>query len=539
MLHYFHNDISHIEPPKQFTWPFHYSPHALCQEAAREVMEHVATRHDWHDELRQGKMFGVLVVRDKEHRLGFLAAFSGNIAGKNTHPYFTPPVYDMLQPDDFFRREEAEISDINRKIIELECADELIAAHAELKRCEEEASQELLHLKNYFAQRKAERDILRRNNMANNADLIRQSQHDNAEFHRLKIELKRHIEQARNTVEGLQNEINRLKSERHQRSAKLQQQIFGKFRLLNALGQERDLCDIFASTPQHTPPAGAGECAAPKLLQYAYLNSLHPIAMAEFWWGNSPRGEIRRHGEFYPSCNSKCKPILMHMMQGLDVEENPLLHIAPPEPEIIWEDDHIVAINKPSGMLSVVGKSGVRSAEEWTREHYPTASGPMIVHRLDQSTSGVLIIAKDKVTHELLQQQFIHRNIKKSYVALLDGIVKPDKGQIDLPIKLDYENRPRQMVAPDGKRAITDFQVISRKDGYTRIRFIPITGRTHQLRVHAAHPNGLGTPIVGDDIYGRGLSDKAHHRLHLHAESIEFTHPHNGKLIRIECKADF
>ena len=539
MLHCFRKNIDHIEPPKQFTWPFHYTPHKLCRMAADEVMEHIASHTEWHEELQQGQMFGVLVVRNTIGQLGFLAAFSGNLAGTNSHEYFVPPLYDMLQPGDFFRREEATISEINRTITELENSAEYKSATDELALRTEQATKVLAHLKATLAERKAKRDAMRQDASCDHAELIRQSQHDNAELQRKKRELKQQIEQVRLAFEQLKAQIEHLKAERHRRSAELQQQIFSKFRMLNALGQERDLCDIFANTPQHTPPAGAGECAAPKLLQYAYKSGLQPVAMAEFWWGESPRGEIRRHGEFYPSCNSKCKPILMHMMQGLDVEPNPLMKIIPPAPKIIWEDDYIVAINKPSGMLSVVGKSGVYSAEEWAAEHYPTASGPMIVHRLDQATSGVLIIAKDKNTHEALQHQFIGRNVKKSYVALLDGLLCAEQGVIDLAIKLDYDNRPRQMVAPDGKRAITEYKVIERTDTHTRIRFSPITGRTHQLRVHAAHPQGLGTPIVGDDIYGKGMSGNDNSRLCLHAESIEFLHPHSNEWIKIECKADF
>ena len=253
--------------------------------------------------------------------------------------------------------------------------------------------------------------------------------------------------------------------------------------------------------------------------------------MAEFWWGNSPRGEVRQHGLFYPACNGKCKPILEHMLKGLDVEPNPLLEIVAPEPKIVWEDEDIIAIDKPSGMLSVRGKSGVRSAEEWAEERYSEA---MIVHRLDQSTSGILIIAKSKAVHEALQKQFIARSVKKSYVAILEGIVEAKSGEISLPLKLDYDNRPRQMVAADGRSALTHFEVEGYAAGRTRIRLYPITGRTHQLRVHAAHAEGLGTPIVGDDIYGK--SDK---RLMLHAETLEFTHPTTGEILRLESKAEF
>jgi tRNA pseudouridine32 synthase/23S rRNA pseudouridine746 synthase len=257
--------------------------------------------------------------------------------------------------------------------------------------------------------------------------------------------------------------------------------------------------------------------------------------MAEFWWGASPRGEVRRHGNFYPSCNSKCKPILLYMMQGLEVDENPLEKIIPSNPTILWEDESMVVINKPEGMLSVEGKSGVRSAEQWAKERYPMATGPMIVHRLDQSTSGILLIAKDKEAHKALQEQFISHTIKKEYTALLEGRINSHAGRISLPLKLDYEHRPRQMVAQDGRSAVTEYEVLSISDNRTLIRFRPLTGRTHQLRVHSAHDKGLGCPIVGDDIYGYGGRE----RLHLHASRIEFRHPLTQEPITILCEAPF
>ena len=256
--------------------------------------------------------------------------------------------------------------------------------------------------------------------------------------------------------------------------------------------------------------------------------------MAEFWWGESPKGEVRRHGNYYPACNGKCKPILLHMLEGLEVEPNPLLGIEPPEPRIVWEDADMVAIDKPSGMLSVEGRSGVRSAEEWARERYPDIAGPVTVHRLDQATSGLLLLAKNKEAHKALQAQFIRHSIKKSYIALLDGHVEQPSGEISLPLKLDYDHRPRQMVAPDGRSAVTRYEVVGYEGAKTRVRFYPLTGRTHQLRVHAAHIGGLNAPIVGDDIYGAGGA-----RLCLHAESIEFDHPADGRRICLRSPAEF
>ena len=538
MLHRFKKPIAEIPLPEKFTWPFHYKPHELSCLAATQVQEYIAGRKDWAEELSKGKMFGVMVVRCKDGEIGFLAAFSGNLAGSNCHEYFVPPIYDMLQPDDFFKREEHEISEINRKIDSLESAEEYRSAKSELSRAQESAKEEIAELKRLMQSRKEARQKARSEG-ANESQLILQSQHNNAEMQRAKRRHKELIGLAMERVDSLSGEIEALKSERKRRSAKLQMDLFREFRLLNAEGQVRDLCEIFAPTAQATPPAGAGECAAPKMLQYAYLNCLQPLAMAEFWWGESPKGEIRERGNYYPACNSKCKPILTFMMEGLEVEPNPLTQIEVAEPEIIWEDEHLVAINKPSGMLSVRGKSGVLSAEEWAEKRYGVkfSNGerePMIVHRLDQSTSGILVIAKSKQAHQNLQQQFISRSVKKCYVALLDGVVEQAEGVIDLPMKLDYDNRPRQMVAPDGKQAITHFKVIATENHRTRVRFYPITGRTHQLRVHSAHKQGLGIPIVGDDIYG--VADE---RLFLHAEELEFTHPTSGERIKLNCRAEF
>ena len=540
MFHRFSSDISAIALPEQFTWPFHYSPHPLCRVAADEVKAYLRSRSEWAAEVAAGKMFGVLVVQGCTGEIGFLAAFSGNLAGRNDHEYFVPAVYDMLQPDDFFRREEAEISAINRSVAELEQSSEYCKAKQNVQSCRLQADVEIRELKQTLALRKVERAQRRATGEAE-AQLILESQRDNADLQRLKRHHRDAIAEAENHLATFDAQLASLREERSRRSADLQMALFGEFRMLNARGEVRDLCELFAPTAQCIPPAGAGECAAPKMLQYAYLNGFKPLAMAEFWQGASPRGEVRHDGHFYPSCNSKCKPILMHMMQGLDVEPNPLAEIAPPEPEVLLEDEEIVVINKPCGMLSVDGKSGVRSAQTWARERYGEKDFPMIVHRLDQSTSGILILAKSKQAHYALQSQFIHRTVEKRYVALLDGEVEQRSGRIDLPMHLDYDNRPRQMISTDGKQAITEYEVVGVEDGRTRILFRPITGRTHQLRLHAAHHDGLNAPIVGDDIYGRGLEADCTdgHRLCLHAYSLEFDHPTTGERIVVECKADF
>lgn len=540
MLHRFSRDISNIAQPEAFTWPFHYVPHQLSVIAAEEVKQFLATRSVWGEEIARGKMFGVLVVEDSEGKLGYLAAFSGNLAGSNNHEYFVPPIYDMLQPGDFFRRGEAEITAINNNISRIEQSVEYISAKQDLEAATADAERQLAELKSVLTERKTMRDI-RRNEGEDNDMLILESQRDNADLQRLKRKLKEYVAACAERCNVFVAELTKLKDERQRRSYLLQMQLFEQFRILNGRGQIKTLVELFAPTAQGVPPAGAGECAAPKLLQYAFLKGYKPIAMAEFWQGASPRGEVRHHDAFYPACNGKCKPILSFMLDGLNVEQNPLCNIVPSEPHILWEDRWLVAIDKPCGMLSVEGKSGVRSVQDWFSERYPDLLGPNIIHRLDQSTSGILILAKDKATHKAMQEQFVKRTVKKRYTALLRGVVVDDCGTIDLPMRLDYDNRPRQMVAADGKRAVTEYRVLSRDGARTRVEFYPITGRTHQLRLHSAHRLGLNAPIVGDEIYGVvGAGDtSAVSRLCLHASYLAFTHPHTGEEITISSPAEF
>ena len=497
-LHTFSN-FEQISLPERFTYPFHYTPHPLCVQAAEEVQAYLHGRTDWHDELQQGKMFGVLIVRTPEGKIGYLAAFSGNLAGSNHHDYFVPPVYDLLNPDGYFKQEEARISELST-VIQSE-AKNLGNTHVDAT------------------------EILR-------SDAPLDDNDDNTN-------------------------IERLKEERKQRSIALQQWIFRQFRLRNARGEEKDIEQIFEETARRNPPAGTGECAAPKLLQHAYLQGYHPLAMAEFWWGNSPKGELRHHGHYYPSCRHKCEPILGFMLQGLEVEPNPLLTSLtdPTLLETVYEDEYLLVVNKPAGMLSVPGKTGQASVLTILQERYPDATGPILVHRLDMATSGLLLAAKDKDTHALLQKQFEGRTVKKRYIALLDGIPqgKDPKGFIRLPMRPDYDNRPLQMVDFEyGKPAVTRYVILNEvkdlksaseciqilraalNDNYTRIAYYPETGRTHQLRVHSAHPDGMDCPIVGDPLYGQAAD-----RLYLHAEALEFRHPITNKTMKIKKEAPF
>ncbi|NVK91882.1 RNA pseudouridine synthase [Bacteroides sp. L10-4] len=542
MLHRFTTSITDIPLPERFTYPFCYTPHPLCILAAKEVQSYLTRQTAWKDELRQGKMFGVLIVQTEHGETGYLAAFSGILAGKNLHPFFVPPVYDLLQPQGFFKIEEENISSINRNIRQLENDKAYAALSAELARTIQSAEDILATAKAQLKEAKTAREQRRKEkelNAQEEAELIRESQFQKAEYKRLERSWKARITTLQTQTEDWERRISALKSERKTRSAALQQKLFEQFGMLNYRGEVKNLCEIFGQTVHKTPPAGAGECAAPKLLQQAYLHGWKPIAMAEFWWGDSPKTEIRHHGHYYPACKGKCEPILQHMLQGLQVEENPMLkrmQVPSKNLEIVYEDSWLSVINKPAGMLSVPGKEDAVSVYSLMRGQYPEADGPLTVHRLDMATSGLMLIAKTKRVHQNLQAQFKNRLVRKRYVALLEGVVPKDKGTVDLPLCLNPLDRPRQMVHTEhGKPAITDYQVLERLDGKrTRIAFYPRTGRTHQLRIHAAHPLGLHCPIIGDELYGKKAK-----RLYLHAEYLEFTHPITGETLRITKEAEF
>jgi tRNA pseudouridine32 synthase/23S rRNA pseudouridine746 synthase len=368
-------------------------------------------------------------------------------------------------------------------------------------------------------------------------EMVVESLKDQYYYRQLDNYWKQRLQHTQDKIDVFAHEIAALKEERKVKSSALQQAIFDEYYFLNQQGDKKSLGAIFQHTEELKPPAGAGECAAPKLLQYAFLHQLKPITMAEFWWGRSPKAEVRKHGQFYPACRGKCEPILSHMLEGIEMDDNPMMSNSAIGRliETVYEDDALVVINKPAELLSVPGKNVEDSVYYRMKQRFPDASGPLIVHRLDMSTSGLMLIAKTKEVHKILQSQFINRRIKKRYVALLDGIIEAESGTIDLPIRVDLDDRPRQLVCYEyGKNAQTEWQVMERIGQKTKVYFHPITGRTHQLRLHAAHPMGLNTPIVGDDLYGNKAS-----RLHLHAEMIEFIHPESKEWMVVQVDAAF
>ena len=533
--------------PKNFTFPFYYQPHPLSLLAAKELQHHLETQTDWqHDFNKIGKMFGVLLVQNKQGELGYLAGFSGKIANTNHLPNFVPPVFDMLAEDSFFIQGQVKLNQLTVQIKLLENKPELVQLQQNLAEQISQSQQQISTHRQMMIEgrrtrkinrNKAEQSLVQDDFLQVKQQLGKESVQQKQQLRYLNNHWKQKIQHAEQKLTLLSGEITKLKEQRKNISVKLQQTLFEHYRFLNIQGEEKDLYDIFKDTDQKTPPAGAGECAAPKLLNYAFQNQLKPIAMAEFWWGKSPKSAIRQHQNFYPACRGKCKPILEHMLTGIELDENPLLN-NPAEGktlETIYEDDVMLLINKPAEFLSVPGKNIEDSVYLRIKQAYPEATGPLIVHRLDMSTSGLMVIALNKEVHKILQKQFIQRTVKKRYIALLDGIVKEDKGTIDLPLRVDLDDRPRQLVCYEhGKSAKTNWQVIVRKNNRTKVYFQPITGRTHQLRVHAAHILGLNMPIVGDDLYGRTAQ-----RLHLHAETLELHHPINHELMTFQIDADF
>lgn len=570
------------EYPMRMNNPFDYEPHPLCIKACRELQAYLAKREDWQEEISRGKMFGVLIVERNEPgqdtpQLGYLAAYSGQIGGRSDWEDFVPAVFDYLQPDGYFKTHEAEISRINQSISHLEKDERMKEARTLIRQLQEERKRTIAAYQEKMKEAKAKRDSRREaGNLseAEEAQMIKESQFMKAELRRLKKSLSEKTAQE-TEFEDYQENILRLKQLRKQLSDALQQWLFSQFRMLNQEGESKDLLEIFRDEalkeyPQAAiatsriaalkmvPPAGSGECCEPKLLQYAYQHGYKPLQMAMFWWGESPKEEIRHHLQFYPACNGKCKPILHWMLppsvfespasaeNGIGGQKGPFpkqVEMLYEQVETLYEDCELTVIHKPAGLLSVPGKDAAQpSVYALMRRKYPEATGPLIVHRLDMATSGLMIIAKTEFAYHRLQKEFLNHRVQKKYIAIISekeisGKDIPEKGIISLPLMPDYLDRPRQIVDHEqGKEAITEYEVLEHvDDSHLRIALYPKTGRTHQLRVHCAHQEGLNAPILGDPLYG---NEKAV-RLHLHAEEITFEHPLTGKKMTITRKADF
>lgn len=536
----FKSNISTIPLPEVFTFPFYYEPHELSRIVANELQNYLETQTDFEhnfglnenqEGLAIGKMFGVLVVQKPDGQLGYLWAFSGKLAESNHHLKFVPTVYDMLDDKGYFKKEEIFLNQYNAEIEALERSDDYIAAINQLEQTQWQAEKEIATQKEQIKIGKKLRAEKRRLASPDELEYYnKQSQDEGILLKKMMQYWNYKLEETEQKVTHYSIQIEQLKELRKLKSSELQQRLFSEYTFLNQYQEIKSLGEIFNGNP----PAGAGECAAPKLLHYAFQNQLKPIAMAEFWWGKSPKSEVRKHKKFYPACMGKCEPILKHMLSGIETDKNPF-EINPAdgkELEILYEDQDIIAVNKPSEFLSVPGKQIKDSVQNRIQSKYPNA---MIVHRLDMSTSGIILLGKNVESYKYLQAQFIKRKVKKRYVALLDGVLTANEGTIELPLRVDLENRPHQIVCFEhGKPAKTKWKIIEIRNNQTLVYFYPITGRTHQLRVHAAHHLGLNCPIVGDDLYGTKAD-----RLCLHAESIAFQHPITKKEICIQVAADF
>ncbi|MGR6832299.1 RluA family pseudouridine synthase [Aliivibrio wodanis] len=562
----FSHPIDSYALPERFTFPFYYEPHPLCELAAEQLQCHLELQTEWQhnfgldnqlsttdsNEKAIGKMFGVLLVQHSSGEIGFLSAFSGKVADSNHLPHFVPPVFDMLEEDGFFKAELAEITEINATIKQQQM-NPLLADLTAAVKAETIASQEQLEAQRQVMiegrksrkKQRAEAEINTKNGSQESIktleqlkiELGRESVQEKNTLRDLKIFLDAKVSRIQHQLDEFNTELSQLKTARKNLSNALQKKLFQQYKFLNTHRIEKDLNDIFKDTPNHIPPAGSGECAAPKLLQYAFAHDLKPLALAEFWWGVAPKSEIRQHKKFYASCQSKCQPILGHMLEGVEMDENPLL-INPAEGkdiEIVYEDEFMLIINKPADFLSVPGKNIQDSVYTRIQQRYPNATGGLIVHRLDMATSGLMILGLTKKAHKRLQKQFINRTIEKRYTALIDGVLEQDEGMITLPLRGDLYDRPRQLVCFEhGKPAETTYQVIERIKDKTKVYLYPKTGRTHQLRVHCAHNLGLNMPIVGDDLYGKKAD-----RLHLHAGYLSLTHPMTKEPMEFDIEAEF
>ncbi len=522
--------------PARMPSPFATEPHAVARNVAERLRAELRAglARELHlDE--DGKMFGVLVVADRDGRIGFLRAFSGMVRGSWELPGFVPPAFDSDAREAFWPAGECHLAELGARIIGLEA--EIAPVRAALETVKAAHAAELDELR---ARHRANRDDRRAKRAALSStctctstctchvhdqltSLDQESRRDTAER---RVVDRRHAEEREDLSARLKllvGERDAIDSDRATKSRGFLARLFATYSLANARGETRALTDIFAPAQ---PPGGAGDCAAPKLLAYAYRHGLRPLALAELWCGAPPATGGRIDGHFYPACRGKCGPILGHMLDGLDVEPAPVFGadaIAADEPRVLFEDRYLAIVVKPAGLLSIPGKGELEDCvQARMRARYPTATGPLVVHRLDLDTSGVLVVAKELGTYVALQRLFTERAVDKRYVAWLDGTVAGERGIIDLPLRVDLDDRPRQIVdASHGKPAVTEWHVLERTGGRTRVALSPKTGRAHQLRVHAAHPKGLGLPIVGDRLYGRPDA-----RLLLHAEAIGFVHPH-------------
>jgi tRNA pseudouridine32 synthase/23S rRNA pseudouridine746 synthase len=530
-------DPQPVELPKRVPSPFAVPPHPLAVRALEELREGVARFSELSTD---GKMFGVLVVARPDGRIGYLRAFSGMLGGTWHVDGFAPPAFDYAAREQFWPAGEAELATIDAELAAIDAR--IAPIRAELATLDTQHQRELDDLRDIHAANRRDRHAARTETTDTDARhaIDQQSRADGAERKRMLARHRREREPLTAQLHVLDVERAAIDRRKAARSRELLVAIHQTYSFANARGELRSVRDIFAPAE---PPGGAGDCAAPKLLALAYREGLRPIAFAETWCGAPPATGGRHDGAFYPACRGKCGPILAHALGGLVTDELPIFglpSVSDDEPQRVFEDAWLIVVDKPVGLLSVPGRGEQLRDSVLVRLHrrYPDATGPLLAHRLDLDTSGLLIAAKDQQTYGALQRAFESRVIDKRYIAWVEGTVIGDTGTIDLPIRVDIDDRPRQILDPiHGKRAITEWRVLERTAQRTKLALFPRTGRTHQLRVHAAHPQGLAAPIVGDRLYAHAPHDEP--RLLLHAEAIAFRHPHTGQWLAFERPAPF
>lgn len=508
------------------------------------------------DELfnREGKMYGVLLVEDATGNQQVLKAFSGLLNGVSVIDGWVPSIPGRAT----IAFEEAltlsQLNSIQQELLALQ----QLPARSQLAALTQHLEQELHQLAIAHHQRKQARQQQRQHLQATlNGDelhqaiaqLNRESQQDGIQRRQLKAQHHEKRRPLQQSVAKADSQIQSLKQQRKHLSRQLQEKLYTAYCITNFAGQSTSLHHLMSNGLM---PTGTGDCCAPKLLHYAATQGLKPLAMAEFWWGATAPHDDKIPGEFYGACRDRCQPIMGFLLAGIGMDDRqPTATRGANNLPILYEDEWIVAVEKPAGLLSVPGRYRDRQDSVWSRLHatYPNSR---LVHRLDQDTSGILLLARDLQTYRQLSQQFQRRQIHKIYEAVLVDTITAQEGVINLPLGGNSRDRPRQWVDwQQGKPSITKFRVLTQQHHLTRVELFPLTGRTHQLRVHAAHPQGFNAPILGDRLYGlsaqslppeSGLFASASApstRLHLHAKSLMFPHPHTGRSLHLQSTVPF
>ncbi len=554
-----YDSAENIKLPQHFTFPYYYTPHPLALLAVDHLQHYLETQQQWqHDFDSKGKMFAVLLVKNQQGELGYLASVAGEPCDsfEQTDPipsFFVDAIYNKSQYQLATRQQQTELEHLAKHIHQLEHCTQFINIKQKIANDQRQAQDEIAQFQKTMAAAKKARKQQRADAETSSTaltseqltaiitELGNQSSREKTAFKQLKHDWQNSLTDLTTTYNQHLDAIDQAKKAHQAQQQQLYINKLKSIQFLNIKGETKQLFQLFKQSDSNqlkqAPIEYSSEQNCPKLLQAAFKFGYTPIALAEFWWGASPFEQIRQHKNIYPVCQSKCFEILEHMLDGIAVDDSPLEQTPSygKELEIVYEDEAIVVVNKPAEFLSVSGKFITDSVHARIKKRYPNATGPLIVHRLDMSTSGLLILTLTAEANKNVQKQFIARTVEKRYTALLEGHVDNQSGIITLPLCGDEEDKPRQMVSISmGRSAETSYRVISRENNRTKVYLYPKTGRTHQLRVHCAHQAGLGTPIVGDDLYGFKAN-----RLHLHAGYLKFSHPITHLAMEFSIDADF